>query len=365
MRDNEPELQANDGEPDSTRSWGTNGSGPAGSDTPPNDDSTDPAAADATDAVAADATADATADDSSAFLADLARVMQAAAGAERIRTAEESERRRAAHLELIRARETSGADELRVAAEGDIKAIDSWADTEIERIQSERERRTVSRRAELSQRLDDHRLLIGREVDAVEAAIAAYRAEVEAYFVRLDAEEDPVAIAKAAGSRPTFPDLDTIGPDRAPVDLAGRATSEGAAADATGDEPPTTGDEPPSTGDAGLIGVMDTDAATGSAELSGEGVATTDQPVEATAGTTEGGGDAATAADVETPSGVEPVAGVEVGEESGQSVETTAQSNVVAPRSSAALLRAVPTARPMGSWFRRDGGERGNSETDA
>ena len=347
MRDNEPEFQANDGEPDSTRSWGTNGSGPAGSDVPASDDSTDAAAADAT------------ADDSSGFLADLARVMQAAAGAERLRTSEESERRRTAHLELIRARETSGADELRVVAEGDIKAIDSWADTEIERIQSERERRTVTRRAELSQRLEDHRLLIGREVDAVEAAIAAYRTEVEAYFGRLDGEADPVAIAQAAGSRPTFPDLDTIGPDSAPVDMAGPATSEGAAADAIGDN------EPPATGDSGLVGVMDADAATGSAELPGEGAEAGDQPVEATADTIAVGDDAATAAGVEPLSGAEPVAGVEVGEEPGQSVETTAQSNVVAPRSSAALLRAVPTARPMGSWFRRDGGERGNSETDA
>ena len=347
MRDNEPEFQANDGEPDSTRSWGTNGSGPAGSDVPASDDSTDAAAADAT------------ADDSSGFLADLARVMQAAAGAERLRTSEESERRRTAHLELIRARETSGADELRVVAEGDIKAIDSWADTEIERIQSERERRTVTRRAELSQRLEDHRLLIGREVDAVEAAIAAYRTEVEAYFGRLDGEADPVAIAQAAGSRPTFPDLDTIGPDSAPIDTTAPATSEGAAADATGEN------EPPTTGDSGLVGVMEAEPATGSAELPGEGVEPGDKPVEATADTIAAGDETATAASVEPPSGVEPVPGIEVGEEPGQSVETTAQSNVVAPRSSAALLRAVPTARPMGSWFRRDGGAGGNSETDA
>jgi hypothetical protein len=352
MRDNEPELQANDGEPDPTTSWGTNGSGPVESDDPASDDSTDAAAADA-------AAADANADDSSTFLADLARVMQAAASAERLRTSEESERRRTAHLELIRARETSGADELRVVAEGDIKAIDSWADTEIERIQSERQRRTVSRRAELSQRLEDHRLLIGREVDAVEAAIVAYRTEVEAYFGRLDGEADPVAIAQAAGSRPTFPDLDTIGADNAPVDAAGPAASEGATADATGDN------EPPATGDAGLVGVMDADAATGSAELPGDAAEPGDQPVEATADTIAVGDEAATAAGVEPLSGAEPVAGVEVGEEPGQSVETTAQSNVVAPRSSAALLRAVPTARPMGSWFRRDGGERGNSETDA
>jgi hypothetical protein len=65
---------------------------------------------------------------------------------------------------------------------------------------------------------------------------------------------------------------------------------------------------------------------------------------------------------VEPLSSGEPVAG---GEESGESVETTAQANAVAPRSSAALLRAVPTARPMGSWFRRDGGAGGHPETDA
>lgn len=341
MRDNEPESQANDGEPDPTRSWGTNGSGPVSSDLPAGDAATDIA------------TADATADDNSAFLADLARVMQAAAGAERLRISEESERRRTAHLEVIRARETAEADELRVLAEGDVKAIDSWADTEIERIQSERERRTVSRRAELSQRLEDHRLLIGREVDAVEAAIASYRTEVEAYFGRLDGEVDPVAIAQAAGSRPTFPALDTIGPDRATVDAAAPPAAGADAAEAAGDA------ERPLTGDTGLVGVMDAEAADSSAEAPSE------QAIEATGQTIEDGGEAATTADVGPLSSGEPVAGVEAGEEPGQSVETTAQSNAVAPRSSGALLRAVPTARPMGSWFRRDGGAGGHSETDA
>ena len=341
MRDSESESQANDGEPDPTRSWGTNGSGPVSSDSPASDDSIDAPAADATP------------DDSSAFLADLARVMQAAAGAERIRISEESERRRTAHLEVIRARETSEADELRALAEGDVKAVDSRADTEIERIQSERERRIVSRRAELSQRLDDHRLLIGREVDAVEAAIASYRTEVEAYFSRLDGEVDPVAIAQAAGSRPTFPALDTIGPDRAPADAAAPPAAEADAPDAAGDA------RQPPIDDTGLIGVMNPDAAESSAEASGEAA------IETTGDTIEGGVEAATPADVGPLSNVEPVAGVEAGEEAGQSVETTAQSNAVAPRSSAALLQAVPTLRPMGSWFRRDGGAGGHSETDA
>jgi hypothetical protein len=315
MRENESEIQpaSTDGEPDQAGSWGTNGSDPA----------TGP---DAADAPNEDPTTNAADDESAAFLADLARVMQAAAGAERLRISEDSERRRNAHLDLIRARETSEAEELRVLAEGDVKAIDAWADGEIERIQSERERRITSRRSELTQRLEDHRLLIGREVDAVEAAIGAYRTEVEVYFSRLDAETDPVAIAREAGRRPQFPVLGTGGPDDA---AAGAAT---ASADETG---VVSDDEPPPAGDT-RVGVTDPNA-----------------PAEAIADDEP----SASAADVEAVSTDEPEAGVEARDEPGEPAETKAQavetmvaSNPVAPRSSAAL---------MGSWFRRGGDDAG------
>jgi hypothetical protein len=234
MRENESELKPapSDGDQESAGSWGANGSDPAAgaeAQSPETAATTDDLAAEAP--VADAPVADATDDDSSAFLADLARVMQTAAGAERNRIAEDSERRRNAHLELIRARETSETEQLTVLAEGDVKAIDTWADAEIERIQSERERRITSRRSELAQRLEDHRLLIGREVDAVEAAIAAYRTEVEVYFSRLDAESDPVAIAREAGRRPQFPVLGAPGPDDAPPAPAGDSAAATAEAD--------------------------------------------------------------------------------------------------------------------------------------
>jgi hypothetical protein len=345
MRENESEFQpaSTDGETDPAGTWGTNGSAPAteedGSDAPTGEPS--PASADATDDATGDPTANASDDDSTAFLADLARVMQAAAGAERLRISEDGERRRNAHLDLIRARETSEAEEQQVLAEGDVKAIDAWADTEIERIQSERERRITGRRGELAQRLEDHRLLIGREVDAVEAAIAAYRTEVDVYFSQLEAETDPVAIAREAGMRPQFPDLGTAGPNGAP---AGVATSPSGQAGPAGD------DEPSPAGDA-LTGVMGSDA-----------------PAEAI----EGDEGAAPTADVEPVASIEPAAGVESPDEPGepaetkaQSVETTVVPNAVAPRSSAALLQAVPTLRPMGSWFRRAGDAGSHPDTDA
>lgn len=322
MRENESEFQPalTDGEQEPAGSWGTNGSEPAsGGD--------DADAAAATD----DPATDATVDDSAVFLADLARVMQAAAAAERIRIAEDSERRRSAHLDLIRARETSEAEELEVLAAGDVQAIDSWADTEIERIQSERERRTTSRRGELAQRLDDHRLLIGRKVDAVEAAIAAYRTAVEVYFSRLDAETDPVAIAREAGRRPQFPELGTVSPvDAAAGDAMGPTSESGIA---SGDQHPP--------GDGAPVGVMDPNA-----------------PAEAIADNDP----SASVADVDAVSTFEPEAGVEAPDEpaepaetKAQAVETSEATNAVAPRSSAAL---------MGSWFRRGDDPAGRPDAD-
>ncbi len=321
MRENESEFQpaVTDGDQEPASSWDTNGSAPA-------------SGADAEDAAAStdDPTTNSTDDDSAAFLADLTRVMQTAAAAERTRIAEDSERRRKAHLDLIRARETSEAEELRVLAEGDVKAIDTWADTEIERIQSERERRITSRRGELAQRLEDHRLLIGREVDAVETVIATYRTEVEAYFSRLDAETDPVAIAREAGRRPQFPGLDTAGPGTAAL---GAATGPADEADATSHE------EPPPADDA-LVGVMDSNA-----------------PTNAIAD-----GEPATAANTEPVASVEAEADAEPHDEPGEPAETKAQavetpvaSNAVPPRSSAAL---------MGSWFRRGDDAAGRPDAD-
>ena len=332
MRENESELQpaSSDGDQESAGSWGTNGSAPAAGTeaqdaeiaaaTEASDEiaaateASDASAADATaadataaDATAADATAaDATAasateDDPAAFLADLARVMQTAASAERIRIAEDSERRRTAHLELIRVREASETEQLTLLADGDVKAIDTWADAEIERIQSERERRITARRGELAQRLEDHRLLIGREVDAVEAAIAAYRTEVEVYFSRLDAEQDPVAIAREAGRRPVFPVLGATSSDEAP---AGATTEPAGDAAAGSDDPPA--------GDAGT--------AMGDADSTASG---------------------------------QPEAGGESSDAAAESAETTVGPNPVAPRSSAAL---------MSSWFRRGDDSRPDPE---
>ncbi len=139
--------------------------------------------------------------------------MQNTAAAEQARSAEETEQRRQSHIDAIRAREAIEAEELRELAKEDVKGIDAWSDGEIKRIKLERERRIAARREQLQIRLEDHRTVVGREVEAVEASVGAYRADIAEYFRRLESETDPVAIARFAGSRPPFPDLDQVRPD--------------------------------------------------------------------------------------------------------------------------------------------------------
>ena len=166
--------------------------------------------------------------DGGQFLAELAKAMQTTAAAEQARNAEEIEQRRQSHIDAIRAREAIEAEELRELAKDDVKGIDAWSDGEIKRIKLERERRIAARREQLQIRLEDHRTVVGREVEAVEASVGAYRADIAEYFRRLESETDPVAIARYAGTRPPFPDLTAVGPG----DVAGTTDYTAPASDA-------------------------------------------------------------------------------------------------------------------------------------
>jgi hypothetical protein len=252
---------------------------------------------------------------------------------------------------MIRAREALEAEELRELAKEDVKGIDAWSEGEIKRIKLERERRIASRREQLQIRLEEHRAVVAREVAAVEAAVATYRAEIEQFFGRLEAETDPVAIARQAGNQPQFPDLDRIGPDDAPVGTdygyvvsasvsdeappeaaseAPEAASEAPEAVSETSETPSeamaeaASDEEPhddqGAGSAGeMVGVMDPDAGS--------------RPVESpwdSGVVAAGEGDGS-----EVPDGSEPPEGTE------EPAPVAAEARVVMPRSSGA-----------GSWLR-------------
>lgn len=282
-------------------------------------------------AVATDSPADAWVDDGATFLEDLARAMQTTATAEHARDAEATGHRRQAHLDAIRAREALEAEELREYAKEDVKGIDAWSDGEIKRVKLERERRIASRREQLQIRLEEHRTVVAREVEAVEAAIATYRVETEQFFSRLESETDPVEIARRAGSRPAFPVLELIGPNDVPITSVAPITpvipayysapvEAPASPDPAAAEDEHGADDGP--GAAGpLIGVMDPAASDASTETPWEtGVEVTTEPVEAALPIGEG---------VEVPVGA------------GEPVVVVAEARVVMPKISGA-----------GSWLR-------------
>ena len=176
--------------------------------------------------------ADAGEDDVATFLSKLAHAMQVAVGAEHVRTSQMAEQRRQTHIQGLVARAASEADEFSEVADRDIEGIDAWAEAEIARLRGQREARIAARRIELQARLDEHQSRLDREVELINAAVSAHRADVDRFFEGLQAEVDPLAIALHAGARPRFPTLDSLSGDQK-VGSAVFARVVGDAADGT------------------------------------------------------------------------------------------------------------------------------------
>lgn len=174
-------------------------------------------------------------DEQAAFLEALSQAMRATLSAQEKKAAEEIDRRRDDRIGAINARRESEASRMHELAREDRKAIAEWAFDERTRIQLELERRTRALEADLETSLAEHSSRIEQEVQRVEAAIAAHQAEVGRFFAALAGEMDPVAIARLAAQRPSFPSL-----DRAPDEVvsASPAVEERAvAASANGASP--------------------------------------------------------------------------------------------------------------------------------
>jgi hypothetical protein len=138
----------------------------------------------------------------------LTRAMHEVARAHRERVTHEVELRRVAVLAAIRDQRRADARRARqLAAEGRI-AVDRWAATAQRQIKTERQRKKVELDSDLRRALREQNRQVERRVQAIEARLAAYQADLEAFFDAIDRERDPEAIALQARRRPAFPDLD-------------------------------------------------------------------------------------------------------------------------------------------------------------
>lgn len=264
-------------------------------------------------------------DDGTAFIADLVRAMQTTASGERVRIMEETDRRRQAHIDQVRAQQASEADRIRELADEDMRAIEAWAEAEARRIQVERERRASEVNEDLETSLAEHGSKIDREIAAAEAKIAAYRSDVDAYFEGFDRETDLVAIALQATRRPLFPSLEAV----AEAETDAQTETVAASADDAAAEP---------SPEVEVVGVMAPDAAR-------EPVSWPIPPVT---------------------SEVRPAEAVdEVGEDADalEPAETVAAGTGPRHEGPGSIFHAVPVLRPM-DWLRREGngGDRSNRD---
>ena len=98
---------------------------------------------------------------------------------------------------------TDEAAGLRKRADEDIAAIREWSKTEIARVRAG-DRATASRRAEteLTGETQRHAASVERLVDEVQSTVAAFEADMEQFFKRLLAENDPARLAALAEQAP-------------------------------------------------------------------------------------------------------------------------------------------------------------------
>ena len=310
-------------------------------------------------------------DDGTAFMADLVKAMQTTAGTERARLAEDTDRRRDAHLAKIQARREAETAQMRRLADEDLKAIDSWADEERARIAAEHKRRSTALRKDLEVSLTGHSAKIDGETASIERAITSYRADLDAFFGGLDRETDPVEIARQARLRPTFPDLDAVGQAAEAEAAAAEATEAAEATDATAAEPVVAAevegspDEPAAPVEAAStpgIAVMDQAGlkrladswATWSTEPGADGQPASGASAETSTATADGAvatADGAVATAVATATA--PVAEA--------TMDELVPITTATVSSSGSLLQSVPISRPM-SWLRRDRDHSGDAD---
>lgn len=146
----------------------------------------------------------------SKFMTDLTKAMQVAAEEARSRTLTQFQAEAKAHVEQIHGRSATEATELRRKADDDVAAVREWSKAEIARIREETESQITTRKSRLEGEIDGHAAMIEREIEQVQSRVASFEQEMEAFFVRLLAEEDPTHFATMAERLPEPPPFDDM-----------------------------------------------------------------------------------------------------------------------------------------------------------
>jgi hypothetical protein len=142
------------------------------------------------------------------FMADLTKAMQAAAEAARADTLERFSAEAKSHIESIHASTADEATQLRKKADDDIAAVREWSKTEIARIREETDERIAHRKDVLEREIETHAAQIEERIERVQQRVAGFESQMDTFFQRLLAEEDPTRFASMAESLPEPPPFD-------------------------------------------------------------------------------------------------------------------------------------------------------------
>ncbi len=173
-------------------------------------------------------TAPATPRKPSKLMADLSAAIRSTAEAARDQALAQIDADAKQVVESIREQSTEGAAVLRKQSDEDIAGIRDWSKAEIARIREETEQRITARKTELDEELADHAASVDRRVEAVQAEVTRYQADMESYLERLRGEDDPASLATMAESMPETPTFESWTGHRVDVE---RATAPEAVAD--------------------------------------------------------------------------------------------------------------------------------------
>lgn len=226
------------------------------------------------------------------FMAELSRAMQAAAETARAELMTRFEAEAKGVVEEVHAGATDEAAGLRRKADDDVAAIREWSKAEVARIREETDARIAARKTGLEAEMEQHAGTVEARIERVTAVVAAFEAQMAAFFERLNAEEDPTRIATMAEAMPEPPSLADVAASIA-TGIASQATTVEPVAEAPA--APEPGDEPAAAAEFDFA-AAEAEAASFSADIDAEEELTGDaEPAE------EPTGDAAASFDETAP----------------------------------------------------------------
>jgi hypothetical protein len=167
------------------------------------------------------------------LVAGLVKAMREAAIASRQETTARLQAEATARVEAIRARATTESTVLRKRADDDVIAIREWSKTEIARIRQETDDKIEARKRELGTEAERHAASVNRLVDEVQTTVSVFEADMDRFFKRLLAEDDPARLATLAEQAPDPPDLRGDGPPAVDDDALEASAAAAAEAEAT------------------------------------------------------------------------------------------------------------------------------------